>query len=358
VPVGNDGETLVADSSTSTGLRYQGSMAAARNGFINGGLDIWQRGTSISIAASTSAATYTADRWCTQTGANQAITVSRQATGDTTNLPNIQYCTRYQRNSGQTGTGNLSFSQSFETINSVPLAGKAVTFSFYARAGANFSATSNVLNAWIYTGTGTDQNVLSGYTGALTPIFQTATLTTTWQRFTFTGTIATNVTEIAPYFLYAPTGTAGTNDYYEITGVQVEASQSSTASAFSTNGATYQAELAACQRYYWRTSSDATATIALMVPAASAKSSVVSIAQIQYPVPMRTTPTSMDTANLSFVNYADSFFALTSIAFNASATNNLMAIPYGTIVAGTAGHTGKWQASSSAAAYIGFSAEL
>ncbi len=45
--VGNNGETLVADSSTSTGLRYQGSQAAAKNYLINGAMDFWQRGTEL-----------------------------------------------------------------------------------------------------------------------------------------------------------------------------------------------------------------------------------------------------------------------------------------------------------------------
>ena len=36
--VGNNGETLVADSSTSTGLRYQGTQSAGKNGVINGGI--------------------------------------------------------------------------------------------------------------------------------------------------------------------------------------------------------------------------------------------------------------------------------------------------------------------------------
>jgi hypothetical protein len=57
--VGNNGEALVADSSTSTGLRYQ--TLANENACINGGMDIWQRGTSFSIASGTPQ--YTADRW-------------------------------------------------------------------------------------------------------------------------------------------------------------------------------------------------------------------------------------------------------------------------------------------------------
>lgn len=222
------------------------SSSAGKNCLINGAMDLFQRGTSISIAASNSA--YTADRWFANTGASAAITVTRQVTGDTTNLPFIQYCTRVQRNSGQTGTAAINFSQSLETINSIPLAGKTVTFSFYARRGANFSATSNTLVMQLVTGTGTDQNVLAGYTGSATPIGVNQTLTTTWQRFTGTGTIAATATEVGVIAYYLPTGTAGANDYFEITGLQIELG--SYATTFSRAGTTIQGETALCQRYF------------------------------------------------------------------------------------------------------------
>jgi len=81
--VGNNGETLVADSSTSTGLRWQGSTEAGKNFVINGGMDIWQRGTSF---ATTSGNFYTADRWACGNNANS--TVTRQAAS----LTGFQYC--------------------------------------------------------------------------------------------------------------------------------------------------------------------------------------------------------------------------------------------------------------------------
>ena len=247
--VGADGQILVADSSTSTGLRYNPTSAAGKNAIINGGFDIWQRGTSISVAASTNA--YTADRWFISTATSQACTVSRQPTSDTTNLPFIQYCARIQRNSGQTGTGVLGFWQGMETVNSIPFAGKVVTASFYARAGANFSASGNNLTViGTMSGTGTDQNLTSGYTGQVNGGATTATLTTTWQRFTVTATIPTNATELTFYTTYSPTGTAGANDYFEITGVQLELG--STATTFSRAGGSIGGELAACQRYYYR----------------------------------------------------------------------------------------------------------
>jgi hypothetical protein len=261
--VGNNGETLVADSSTSTGLRYQAPVNF--NPVLNSAFQVWQRGTSVSVPASTGN-TYSADRWTCQTG-TAAITISRQATGDTTNLPFIQYCARYQRNSGQTGTNTIPFVQNFESINTIPFAGKTITFSFYARAGANYSPTSNALAYNLAYGTGTDQNVLTAYTGETNVVSGTATLTTTWQRFTATAAMSASATEMYIRFNYSPTGTAGVNDYYEVTGVQVEVG--SVATPFKTYAGTIQGELAACMRYYEKSYPQGTA------PAAASSSGLI-----------------------------------------------------------------------------------
>jgi hypothetical protein len=222
------------------------SVAAGKNSIINGGMDVWQRGTSFTPASTTKV--YTTDRWLsfrTATG----MTITRQATGDTTNLPFIQYNARVQRDSGNTSTATPYFIQAIETVNTIPLAGKTITVSFYARRGANFSATSNLLKLQSFTGTGTDQDPTSfAYTGQVEAILQTFTLTTTWQRFSTTVTLGATVTEMDLVFSYNPTGTAGAADYYDLTGVQLEVG--STATTFSRAGGTIQGELAACQRYF------------------------------------------------------------------------------------------------------------
>jgi hypothetical protein len=243
--VGANGETLVADSSTSTGLRYVPATVQA-NPVLNSAFQIWQRGTSFALGAS--GGVYTADRWSFLNPGSGNFTISRQATGDTTNLPNIQYCVRLQRNSGQTATTANYLTQSMESINSIPFAGKTITVSFYARRGANYSATSNLFGINVESGTGTDQNINSSFTGSTVVVSQTVALTTTWQRFSFTGTVAATATQLGYYFYYTPTGTAGAADFYEVTGVQIDVG--STALPFRTNGATIQGELAACQRYF------------------------------------------------------------------------------------------------------------
>jgi hypothetical protein len=167
------------------------------NAVLNSSFNVWQRGVSVGGGGGI----YSADRWyLIRSGFAAGATASRQPTGDTTNLPNIQYCIRVQRDSGNTSTASVGISQSFETINSIPFAGKTVTFSFYARKSSTFSG--NIVGL-VAAGTGTDQNVSLGYSGFNTPISITPgsgsapSLTTTWQRYTLSGAIPTTATEIA-----------------------------------------------------------------------------------------------------------------------------------------------------------------
>ena len=256
--VGNDGETLVADSSTSTGLRYNPQNALV-NPVINGGFDIWQRGTS--FTGGSTSANIGPDRWNTYRGA-AGSTFSRQLTNDTTNLPNIQYCMRVQRDSGNTSTTAIIPFQDFENVNSTPFVGKTITISFYARKGANYSATSDLLNILVVTGTGTDQSQRGGYTNQTTILNQNATLTTTWQRFAYTCSVGATATQLGFQFNFNPTGTAGTNDWFELTGVQIDLGTytASSAPSFRRSGGTLAGELAACQRYFERFANDGGAT--------------------------------------------------------------------------------------------------
>ena len=355
LPVGADGQTLVANSASASGLQWQSVLspyAAGKNPVLTAAMQVWQRGTSIAVAAAT--VPYTADRWQIQTGASVASTVSRQATADTTNLPNIQYCARVQRNSGQTGTAGIAFAQNFESINSIPFSGKTVTFSFYARAGANYSAASNALAVYVISGTGTDQNVfVGGITGQSNFIASSATLTTTWQRFTFTGTVSATATQLIADLIYTPVGTAGTNDYYEITGVQLEVG--SVATPFHTFSTTIQGELAACQRYYWRqTAPEGTTPFG----SGAAYASTGMGATIKLPVTMRTKPSSIDFSALAVSDIANAGINITTVAF-ASSENGL-----DSFILNITGGTGMTQyryynlVAQSTASYLGFSAEL
>jgi hypothetical protein len=329
-----------------------GQLAGGKNRVLNSNFSVWQRGTSIACTTSS----YTADRWQGFRSVAGA-TVSRQVTGDTTNLPNIQYCARVQRDSGNTSTTDILLSQSFESVNSIPLAGKAVVLSFYARKGATYSQASSNITFELSSGTGTDQNRLGGYTGQNAVISSTATLTTTWQRFTYTGTVPTTATEIAFFAYYIPVGTAGATDYFEITGVQIEAG-TSTASPYAPNTSTYQAELAACQRYYYRTS-----TVGLygFYGVGLGTGTTSGTTQVKLAQTMRVVPTSLDSTTIGNYRFWNSTTSTATTAVGidtATSTTDLCGLNFNVAAGLVGGSFYMLTSNNNASTYLGFSAEL
>jgi hypothetical protein len=295
------------DSSAVLGVDYS-ALQYGQNAIINGGMDIWQRGTTITNGYPI----YGSDRWMAYGAGNG--THSRQATGDTTLLPNIQYAQRIQRNSGSTLLNPLYISQSIETTNSRQFSGQVVTLSWYARAGANYSASSGNMNFELAYGTGTDQNLVAGFTGQAYAATGTKSVTTSWQRFTATGTVPASATQVGVNLYFIPTGTAGANDYLEITGVQVELGAAAT--PFKRAGGTIQGELAACQRYYQQFGSGAYINIGL----GQTVSGTAGYAVIPTRVTMRTSPTMSRSSDTNFVMVSpnNTFYPTTSIQFNLS----------------------------------------
>jgi hypothetical protein len=286
--VGTNGQVLTADSTAATGLAWAtasggSNYVAGKNGIINGAFDIWQRGTIIANDATYTK--YCADRFqVNRASLATGATVSRQVSG----LTGIQYTAKVQRDSTTSNTSAIYFLTALETADSYRFAGQTVTISFYARAGSNYSSASSALSVRLDYGTGTDQSLGTGFTGQTAVVSQTATLTTSWQRFSYTAAVSSTATEIGFYSFYTPVGTAGANDYYEITGIQLEIGSSAT--AFSRNSGNIEAELAVCQRYYYRTTLS-TAGAAIM-GFGTAQSTTAALIGVRLPVTMRTYPSS------------------------------------------------------------------
>lgn len=226
------------------GTDYLSPYQGFRNTIINGAMDVWQRGTSFANASASPY--YTVDRFQTfRSGGVAGMTASRQ----TSALDGFTYSLRVQRDSGNTSVNDMIVAQTFETQNIRKHHNKFVTLSFYARCGANFSSASSALLYGITTGTGTDGSIANGLTGQASVASGTATLTTTFQRFTVTtsAVLPTSKTQLGITISFTPVGTAGANDWFEITGVQLE--QGSVATPFEQRP--IQQELALCQRYYY-----------------------------------------------------------------------------------------------------------
>lgn len=219
-----------------------------RNVVINSGFDVWQRGTTFNptSATSTTGANYGADRWQFLQATTSASAFTRQAITSTDPV-GFNYYTRVQRANTLTLTTAYTVQTSFESQNIQQFRGKYVTLSFWARAGANYSAASSFLVSDIVTGTGTD-NTTGNFTGNAVNTTTNNVLTTSWKRFSITtsAVLATTITQLGVRFVFTPVGTAGAADYYDITGVQVEPASAPSDHEFRDFGE----ELRRCQRYY------------------------------------------------------------------------------------------------------------
>jgi hypothetical protein len=256
-----------------------GALAGFRNSLINGAMDTWQRGTSFTPTAGV--VTYTADRWCTFRVTTAAYTVSKQTSGAPSGFQSYM---RIQRTAGDTTTNRIYLGQSLETIDSIRYQGKVVTISYYARVGATWSPTSGILQGEVVSGTGTDENVLNTFTGATQVSTTNSALTTSWVRYSVTGTLGAAITQIGARLSYVPTGTAGATDYLDITGLQIE--QGNQATPFEVRHITI--EKALCYRFFY--SPDAQQTTGIGWQGASISTTSASFI-FPFPVTMRTTPT-------------------------------------------------------------------
>jgi hypothetical protein len=108
------------------------------------------------------------------------------------------------------------------------------------------------------------------------------------------------------FFLFVPPASGMTVDTW---GWQVE--NGSVATAFQTATGTIQGELAACQRYYWRSTPGGTYS---SYANGSATSTTSAYYNVCFPVTMRVSPTSVDYSSLGVGDLQVGAFAATSVA--------------------------------------------
>lgn len=255
-----------------------------RNRIHNGDFRVWQRGTSAAMTTGS----IVADRWFHNMYPTANGTISQSTTG-VAGLP--YYCLKMQRTSSSSANGAPFVGQALETLNCLDLQGQVLTLSFYAKCGANFSASgSNMITAF-WTGTGTDQTCQSGtgggwtgYTAQLNYVSQV--ISTTWTRYYYSVTIPSNATQIGFQIGYSVTGTAGADDSIYFTGIQLE--KGSVPTSFESRPVGL--ELALCQRYFYTSFAGRTAGSSPSFWYGTVDGLSVAGRTI-YPVQMRTTPT-------------------------------------------------------------------
>ena len=201
-----------------------------KNLIINGGFDVWQRGTA--NTAISGIAHYTADRWCSNAS---AATLSVEAGRDTANLP----YNRLRIIQTATPTIHNMLQQRVEGLNE--LSGKTMTFSIEAKVG---SGTKDfALVAYISIAAGGSSTILS----------KIVTFTSEYARFEFTFDVpdmSSSTINNATDFLQVYVQDA--SDFKPYTADFKEAQLELAPFATEFEHRSYGEELALCQRYYWR----------------------------------------------------------------------------------------------------------
>jgi len=322
-----DGTTIVADSAATTGLRY--TPTGLSNPIINGGMDVWQRGTSFTV----SNGTYLMDRWY-NTG-NASLTVTRD-----TDVPTTPY---FNYSAKLVGTGTQSISQRIESAESTKLTGQVVTISLYAKKTSGTGA----LDINIYYPSATDN--FASVTQIGSALQMSANPGSSWARYSVTTSALPADVQKGLLVLINNTNT----HTIFVTGVQIDVG--SVALPFRRAGGTLQGELAACQRYYWRAT-----TTGLYGGFASgwAENTSAGIFVIPYPVTMRTAATSVDWSTLT-LHDGNNLSQVSTLALYNNGANTAGSIrTTQTSAALTQYRPYQILANNSTSAYIGFSAEL
>jgi hypothetical protein len=169
--------------------------------------------------------------------------------------------------------------------------------------------------------------------------FTTGTLNTTWES-------TNNVNRAVGQVNLA----SAINNYWQITGVQLELGNVASDFDFQDFGT----ELAACQRYYYRTGGDS----ALQPYGAGGSSSTtLMFAFMAFPVKLRATPAAVEFSNLGAANFGGGINAISTLVLELASTTGILI--KGTTAGGlTANFPGVIVSNSSTSGFIGVSAEL
>lgn len=206
-----------------------------RNVIINGGFDVWQRGTSQSSGGYGSA-----DRWILQVdGAGATRSMSQQSFTLGNQIPGYEptFFLRYNQSVAGSGATYNLLDQRIENVRT--LAGQQVSVSFWAKADSARTLTSQIQQVF---GTGGSAEVQAIAT-------QSHSVTTSWQRFTYTATMASisgktiGANSYVAFRFNFPNNATFT---FDIWGVQVEGNYQPT--PFEQRP--YGIELGLCQRYF------------------------------------------------------------------------------------------------------------
>jgi hypothetical protein len=335
--VGNNGETLVADSSTSTGLRYQENRTS--NFIYNSNFDIWQRGTSFTNAG------YLADRWNVDTSNS---TISRQSTTPPAGA------TYYMRHTATAGSAYNNMRQYLETADVEQLQGKTVTLSIKLRRNATNTAPFILqLDKSVTTDAGSGATwVAVGTTNITNASIPTGTTTADWYTASLTVAVPNDGTANSLRFVFNYNALVASGSIIDIAQAMMQIG--SVVGPYQRQNATIQGELSACQRYYWR--SQAGGQYNTYANGGSFTTTGAYI-NVPYPVTMRVNPTAVEYANLAVQVGNGAITALSSLTIDQQSNfcGSLYAVTGSTW---TANQPARLLNNNNTAGYLAFTSEL
>ena len=233
--VGADGSVLMADSAQTNGIAWSTAQTSSRNAVINGGFDVWQRGTTFNAISNTN---FCADRWWVVTDATGTVNITQQAISS--QGLGFTNCLRAERSAG---TARWVVGTNLETSVVNRFKGKTVVMSFYVRKGSAFTANLDI----VFGTKSTEARFGSNVDVTATTIANASINTTTFTRFTTTLAIPSGTAGLGFSVEFAAASQAGAaNAFFEITGVQLEVGAVATPFEFEDYGTT----LSKCERYY------------------------------------------------------------------------------------------------------------
>jgi hypothetical protein len=264
-----------------------------QNAIINGAFEINQRNFTSSTAGG-----YGFDRWQTFNSGGTVTSSSQAFTLGSAPIAGIEASNFYRVViAGQSASGNgVQLLQGIESVRS--FANQTVTISFYAKAETG----TPKIGVELFQSFGSGGSPSANFS---TPV-ASPTISTSWTRYTATilvpsiagktiGTANNDRLEVGFWFsagsdFNSRASSIGIqNNTFDIWGIQVEAGP--TANVFRRNANSLQAELAACQRYYYRYYPGAVGRpfgLSMVASTTQARASLV------FPVTMRSRPSSFE----------------------------------------------------------------
>ena len=257
------GDLPAISAASLTNVPKDVTVGGRKNLIINGGFDLWQRGTSLAGANK-----FLADRWFNTTSATQSRQTFTVGQTDVPHNPTYYY---------RQVTGSSEWYETRHKIENVALtAGREVTLSYWMKASSAFTNAPYRV-----------QNFGSGGSSEVSAALTTASVTTSWAKYTQTFTLpsVSGKTIGANSYLQIHILRANLNNVtVDIANVQLE--YGDTATDFEQRS--YGEELALCQRYYYLHATKEGG--AHMIGSAAFQTANFADFNIHFPTAMRTNP--------------------------------------------------------------------